>query len=662
MAQPRDLFAERGINVDQPRDLFAEKGINPVAPPSQNTHQGYQLTWGDDDNTQPETTQAAPAVTQSPVSTPPAPAAPPAPVQQPMSEHDKQMALLKQFALPTDPLSQMRSFLYGGGNTMAHLAQMVNPSQPGMPDIRSQNPSPIAEGVGSYLPYALGGGASLAGSTAAAGAYGLTQFDNGQSGVIDNALGISPSGDQVNNRLRSSLEDMAINALTHGLITPFMKKPQTPQANFSPPPAAFAQGGESEFNNIPYTQPRTLSQGPPPPLSENIAAGLHQNIGLGKTPEQAGKDLATMTSGTYNAIRNAHEQRYNNLFNTPTDDINHFTDKPILVKDTRLADSEYKKNFKDTSFPDSNIQELHEKFIEDPTIDNAHKLQSELGSEVGYLKSQKLKGNLDGQGKNTLRSYAKARSMLKGDMSSTFKAIDPKLDKEYNLITEDWKNNVEPFHIDKNLKSIAQGQTKNPTSAEITSIFKNPEEHMDKVVSSLPDGAKDKIAYIGMGKQPYQNTPKDVISGMTSLDRKGLGSYVRPQHQEYLANLKSNVSSEKEAQDQYQLRQQLAGQIKEAQDKVNQLRMKSNANALANMEKRTNEANALVKQKQKEYQTLAEDLAQKKYQKKLDRINALRSLVGGGIGAGIVHALNISPEDMLGSYLGKTLLKKAKGH
>jgi hypothetical protein len=28
--QPRDLFAERGINVDAPRDLFAERGINPA--------------------------------------------------------------------------------------------------------------------------------------------------------------------------------------------------------------------------------------------------------------------------------------------------------------------------------------------------------------------------------------------------------------------------------------------------------------------------------------------------------------------------------------------------------------------------------------------------------------------------------------------------------
>lgn len=550
------------------------------------------------------------------------------------------------------PFGDIRDFMYGGANTMAHLAKLVYSGAPEMPDIRQANPNPIAEGIGSYLPYALAGGGSLLGSTVAAGAYGASQYDKGKNGLIDSALGVKSS------RAQNSIEDMLINALTHGAVNAMVLKEAAPSVNFKQ--NAMFMPGESEFTNTPFKAPSFLSQDQTTALSPQIASELHNNLGQGKSLEETGKELASSIQDAYKRVKSAHQARYENILNTPTKELSIFDDEPILVKDKLISDGKYSKNYNDYNFDDKNIKKMNDSFLENPSVGNAHKFQSELGSEIGYMKKQQSKGNLDSTGKNRLSDYVDMRKSLQDDMRNEFNRVSPDLKNDYDQVTQDWKNNVEPFHEDRDLKAIAQGKINNPVTSQVVSIFKNPEEGTNKVVSYLPEGAKDNIAYMGAGKMPYQNTPKDIMAGMKSIETKGLSSYLRPEHQQNYANLRNNLEMEKNAESNKLTNDNLINQLRAARDKVEQKRMESTRNSMSGMNRAQNESNALLESKQKEYQKAIEELQNKKNNNRLARINAIRSLAGGAIGMAAVNMLHVSPESAVGSYIGKRMLKKAK--
>ena len=67
----------------------------------------------------------------------------------------------------------------------------------------------VEHSVGSYLPYAAGGGSSLLGQAAAAGAYGASNYKEGEQGFIDKVLG------QKSTKTSSGIENAAIAALLH---------------------------------------------------------------------------------------------------------------------------------------------------------------------------------------------------------------------------------------------------------------------------------------------------------------------------------------------------------------------------------------------------------------------------------------------------------------
>src|SRR5579872_2580636 len=193
----------------------------------------------------------------------------------------------------------LRDMIYGFGKSSANIAKLIYKNAPDMPDIRSKNSNSLAVGLGQYAPFAIGGGASLLGSTVGAGTFGATQYEPGQKGFIDTKLGIPT------NRTTNSIEDAVINAITHGLL-PFGKnKPvnvpveqNSMNINFKPNEAdPFKQQAsfpsiESEFSKVPIKLPEFLKEQPPTPLSENISKELHENITGGKDFEQAGKELS----------------------------------------------------------------------------------------------------------------------------------------------------------------------------------------------------------------------------------------------------------------------------------------------------------------------------------------------------------------------------------
>lgn len=572
------------------------------------------------------------------------------------SLEEKKRAMYERLTSRPDALGIITSGLYGLGKGGANIAKLLTGGRaPGMPDIRAGKGSALAEGVGQYLPFGLAGGTGLLGSTAAAGSFGASQQEPGQQGLIDKSLGLKPGG-----RIRAALEDAILNMMTHGIgskihnaINPAKELPQIDfknKANFAP--------GESEFTRNQFETPSFLKD-ENAPLSENISKELQKDIAGRRSIEQSGQELATHLNRSYTKVKGEHQARYDNIFNAPTKFESAHTGEPFKVKEIPIDNGQYSKKFSNSEFAEKNLQSKHDQLIDNPTIENYHKFQSELGSEIGYMKKQRSKGLLDDAGRSKLKEYVNMRDTLKSDMALEFKRIDPKLANAYDEVTQSYKENVIPYESDKNLKDIASGKIKNPTSAQITAIFKNPEEDINKVVSHLPQDAKNRIVHVGSGKAYDENLPNHLLSARKTLETKGLGSYINPHYEQAFKNLKSNVQMEKESLAMTERNSKLLESLKSEQIRAEKARIAAAKTREKIRKQSEKESSKIDKKTKKDLQAQYDSQIKQKEESALRKSKLIRTIIGGAGGAALVHGLGIKPETIAGSYLGKVALEIA---
>lgn len=585
----------------------------------------------------------------------------------------------KAIGANTTPFGNVRDFLYGWGHAGANLAQLVNPNAPAMPDIRPQNSNPAAEALGQYAPFAISGGSSLLGSTLGAGAYGATQYDPSQHGMIDTLLnkeGIDYSTGKTG-RVRSTAEDIALNALFHGLTKVGESTDNTFSASnkgvipqpAAPPSLDFRPKGEflnnkSEFNNTPFNTPSYLNQAQPKVLSGDIADNISSNIMGNRTLEQSGKELASSIKDTYQGIKKAHSDEFDRIFNEPTGETSIQTDEPILTKDKLMFNSDYLKNNSLENTNDKNLSLLNNKFINKPSIENAHNLQSELGSEIGYMKKQRENGVLDAEGKNKLNDYVQSQNTIQQDIRGELNNINPQLMNDYDQARDAWRQNVIPYHTDKDLRNIAEGRIKNPEAGQVVGIFRNPEDNINKVVNDLPDNAKDRIAHIALGKVKEDLTPEQLLNARKSLDLNGMSSYINPNDEQSFRNLRSNLQMEKDKQTQADANQTFIDELKKIQSQSERDRYKAANKRDIQYNKVKDQSQKVQQSTQKgldtDYQKGLKEQADKAEQERKvleDQKNATKNfykklLVGGGAILG-ARELGLNMEDILAAHLAK---------
>jgi hypothetical protein len=190
---------------------------------------------------------------------------------------------------------------------------------------------------------------------------------------------------------------------------------------------------------------------------------------------------------------------------------------------------------------DRNLKNLNQQFNTAPTLQNAHNLQSQLGSVVRKLQSQDAIGNLSVADRSTMQGYQNAQDALRSDINDFLTRKNPALANQYQTATNNYLNNVVPYFENPKLASIAKGDTVNPDN--ITNLFKSPEPEIQKVVNDLGDGAKNKILYSQLGKLKGTLTPEKLVDGINNLDKNGLGSYVTPTLSQQLNNLTSRLAN-----------------------------------------------------------------------------------------------------------------------
>lgn len=267
-------------------------------------------------------------------------------------------------------------------------------------------------------------------------------------------------------------------------------------------------------------------------LSPNkYASKIANGLGLGRSPNENSISLAGNVKDSYDKHMSIARDLYAPV-NEPE------------VANGKIYDFVNKENSKFINLPEIKVpgysyklKQLEEEYLKNPTFENAHDLQSTLGSEWRQLKKKHLKGELSAADKNVMDRYFDKRGALKNDTHAYLSAKHPNLSQSYSHATKYYDENLGPIIDNPNLSMIAKGEVKNPRN--IGNIFKYPEEDMQKVVSDLGPDAKNKIIYSQLRKHYGKGSHKDLLEDVTNLRKNGFESYISPSLDRQLETLKA---------------------------------------------------------------------------------------------------------------------------
>jgi len=191
------------------------------------------------------------------------------------------------------------------------------------------------------------------------------------------------------------------------------------------------------------------------------------------------------------------------------------------------------------------LKELHDQFMENPNFQNAHALQSELGSVSAQLSKgvpQNMSAAFDRNSLNT------ARGALKRDISNFIGNQSQDLLQKYNKASDFFQNNVVPYRSDPAIYSVASGDRTNIAPTALANLFKAKEPDVAKVVSDLPPGTVDKILYTQLGKNTPSQNPFAFLRAAGRMNEQGLGDYLTPELQQNIDSLQSRLKWRSAAQ------------------------------------------------------------------------------------------------------------------
>lgn len=216
-------------------------------------------------------------------------------------------------------------------------------------------------------------------------------------------------------------------------------------------------------------------------------------------------------------------QNYGYAFPNNKSLLNFFNSKPVIVNKGNY--NSLGQDIIDSY--DRNLKDLHNQFTENPTLQNAHNLQSQLGYAARQLQAKDTKSGLSPAERSTLQGYQQAQNSLRSDINTFLNSNNPVLANQYNLATANWAQNVTPYLENPKIAQIAKGDITNPDA--IANLFKNPEPEIQQIVNDIGPSANNKILYAELGKTKANLTPERLTNSFNQLENKGLSSYITPE-------------------------------------------------------------------------------------------------------------------------------------
>ena len=269
---------------------------------------------------------------------------------------------------------------------------------------------------------------------------------------------------------------------------------------------------------------------------------LLNNLGGGKTIEENGQNFATMLQNSFKQKEGESDALYNPIHSS-------VGNNPIydgaLTKDAN-PNSQYlslNKSVLNSYGPD--VNDLHDTFIQNPTFDNAHNLQSQLGTEIRAIDPSNSAAD-----RNAVQNLTKARNSLRGDMDSFLQSSNPPgftgpgLAEQYKAAANHYYNSVSPYLGSSKIADIAQGNETNPQN--IANLFKFPGDNETQIVNDMGDAGKNALIYSQLGKSTASRTPDKLLGTFNDLKQNsGLGSYVTPDLENQMGTLGTKIKATK---------------------------------------------------------------------------------------------------------------------
>lgn len=113
---------------------------------------------------------------------------------------------------------------------------------------------------------------------------------------------------------------------------------------------------------------------------------------------------------------------------------------------------------------DAKLKDLHEDFMNNPNLEKAHRLQSQLGSKVGQLSGSK---HLDIHTHNAIADLKQARAALQSDITNFLQQKNNEVLNQYQEASNFYKNTVIPYNVEPFISKIAQGDIKTSTPKKL---------------------------------------------------------------------------------------------------------------------------------------------------------------------------------------------------
>jgi len=240
---------------------------------------------------------------------------------------------------------------------------------------------------------------------------------------------------------------------------------------------------------------------------------------------------------------------YNNVLNQPGITGRLIKDNNIYQTSFGPLKRSYPKVGKDIfNKYDRDIKPYHQAFMENPTFENAHSLQSQLGYEIRDLTKKNAKGMLDLKDKSTMKDFKYARKAVTGDMSNFLNKQDPTggLSDAYKGATQNWKENVAPYTENPKIAQIATGRIQSPGS--IANLFSKPEPATEKIIDELGPDAKHEILFDELSKIRPNVTAERLQKAYEKLDPRRLDMYKTSSLDDQMSQLSKSMKEYTEKQ------------------------------------------------------------------------------------------------------------------
>lgn len=448
---------------------------------------------------------------------------------------------VNQSLLNTVANSPLVNFTLGAGDSLRNTITDVANLAPGVNIPLSQTGNGLAYNIGKFAGNTgafLGGGELL--DAARAGSEALPYI-----GKLAETLGFSS--------LPNAMARRAIGTAIYGGVT-----------NPNSLTSGAAEGGLTSIvgDAVPYAAEginSAMQYFRPSAYMNQII----QNLGGGQNLEDATKSVLSSIKSAYESQKGKANELYNPIFSSVSDSPIYnevrkpnplmsldpqagYTGfyKPISTKfDTVSQEPGQYTSLSPKVFENysSDLKDLHDTFIKNPTFDNAHALQSQLGIEQSALSGGSSAPDISTL--NAISSLGKARTSIKNDIASFLMNTDPKLSQQYLDAADFFKNNVAPYRADPRVYSIATGDTTNMKPVSLGNLFAAPGENLQTISSHLPDDAINNLIYTKLGQRVPKMNPDAFMRNYNSLDQQGLSSYISPEIKEQIANLQNRMNA-----------------------------------------------------------------------------------------------------------------------